>query len=230
MKRLLFLALVSVLATTCAFGNPTTESPHLGWWTPGGAGTLHVLWDFLSTDNLQITSTAPAPDAYQAAPTEAIPLEITPGDQVATAGFSSATGVSWDGQDTLTSNSAMDIRLKLDNYDKPNALKEIWVDLGGEFGDILPVALLAVDGGATFTYQWLMNDGGPSGEADFGVKIWPNPRYEEIEITLTPAASGSVTLDWVHVDTFCVPAPGAMLLGSLGVGLVGWIRARRSLV
>ena len=50
--------------------------------------------------------------------------------------------------------------------------------------------------------------------------------YDWETITVVLNDSG-VHVDSIRVATICVPAPGAMLLGSLGVGLVGWIRTRK---
>jgi hypothetical protein len=65
--------------------------------------------------------------------------------------------------------------LEIPNYEYLNTYKEIWVDIGN--ATATGVTVSATDGGSTtFNYSVLPGQD----EAEFGVRIWPNPYVEKI--------------------------------------------------
>ena len=46
---------------------------------------------------------------------------------------------------------------------------------------------------------------------------------------LSEEGSTNSTLLWARITTRPIPAPGALLLGAMGTGLIGWLRRRRAL-
>jgi hypothetical protein len=68
-------------------------------------------------------------------------------------------------------------------------------------------------------YQSDLLDPLPGSDADFGLRISPNPFWEDIGITIANPTGGIISLTGAHIDTICVPEPATILLLTLG-GLI----------
>jgi hypothetical protein len=213
LSSILVVCLCTAIIFTTAHATVAVPALSLGFWNEDAPGSTHQYWEFTPS---HVTSAGLG--GYTATP------EVTNNPDPFNVLATITPGRSYDGQTAFSSTRYLAVNLELPNYSTQNPYKEIWVDLG--FSGTLDMVDIAVSAGPTnvnYTYEIVAGQG----NADFGVKIWPNPGIEKIQFVLFPpvgtTAQFPVTLDYIHVDTICIPEP--MTLGLLGLGGL-WLRRR----
>lgn len=126
------------------------------------------------------------------------------------------------------------IVIHIDNWDEARPVKNLYeelifvTDFQGQYGESSFSQDITTPEGIVNSGYWSKWDYPAFGTTRFSLwnEFEPNPAWEEISISLSISV-GNMYLDEFHIATECVPAPGAILLSSLGAGLVGWLRRSR---
>lgn len=209
MKRLISVfTVVTLWLAAPALATPTITS--LGGWNEGDPCTTHQLWDFTPAH----VAFNPG-DGYTATPESVI--SPNPGAVVATI---SPRGAYNGDIHSFIARTYLTVSLELPNVDALNPYKVIWVDIGNAVIYPEDIGITAIGHGIPST-QYICELLPGQGDAEFGIKIWPNPVTEKITMYFGP---GTV-LDYIHVDTKCVPEPATIAI--LGLGSLALLRKRR---
>jgi hypothetical protein len=211
------MALCLIVISGVAFGSPA-------WRTDpaGQAPTTYQMWTFDDADN----PAAPEVDlnTYGDATANITVSGYTQGYAPGWYGYFMGRRGVWVGNMTT-------VILEIPNNPVANEYKEIWVEVGCR-GHLLPEPpvgepspdegfklgegyfVLAPQGGKVEDLGFIFT---PTGDGwrklVFGLRIYPNPISETISFTLL---NSGADIDYITVDTICIPEPATLALLALG--------------
>ena len=129
------------------------------------------------------------------------------------------------------------VQIHIDNWPNPNAYKNIWFEMESiqtpPYNDRVELLDLGLPVGFDWYGDYYVSENDPAGgglvQHDAWAVVSPNPPWEDFWLQITAGPMEGVFINKVYIATDCIPAPGAIVLGSIGVGFVGWVRRRKML-
>ena len=218
-KLILIGILVGLIAT------PTMATITIDWQN-NNYGTFQR-WDFNTTSNqfgTQFLDIAPETDQNPYGDpiadvylTDNYPVQEHSGWYVTHGG---ASGVIY--------GHTVDIDLDIPNIENPDLFKVLQVEVAfsGDAGNFISASVTS--SGTEVDMGYTIVPGSITGWSDltYTWNIYPQPDFETIHLKFVDSG---VNIDYIEVASTCIPAPGAILLVGIGVGLVGWLRRGRTL-
>jgi hypothetical protein len=214
----LFILVNTVMSNTSPDYLPAYIAEAKMLWNRGDEGSTWQVFDFYTNAN-------PAKPDYGDNPYGESMITINESDSY------------WDGNFDGWSGGygPIDLSLQIPNNEDPLAYKEVWLELSyrgtlEEFS-VIPEGLEGIE----YTVEQLLGPDSNPGQgwalAIIGLRISPNPVSETINLRINSVPWCQVTpsVDYVIVDTLCIPEPATLLLLCSGIGLVNRLRRRRTL-